>query len=577
MHAEKTIRHLFWDKTRNYEIPSYQRAYSWEKPQLEQFIQDLQETESQYYLGHFIFENPGAADISTLHVVDGQQRLTTLVIFWIALRRVLKDRCGNSSAIDLDELEDFCIKDIKKDRLRLQTVEEDCSFFRDHVISNIPEKPERKSQQRMAYALDFFIKQLSKTESDEIARWHELILNAEITENVVTEKVKATRIFAFQNDRGKELTKLEIVKAYFMLRIQISGLDEAAKDEAISYIENHIARIYSKAMAVHLSEDDVLSYFWRSYSDKGFDADEPVAGVKGKVSELGKDSIEWAKGFMRDLAKAFTFVAETETSDDPYVQDLLFLNSMALSYPFLMKASRLGADGATMKRLFRLLENLTFRSMLRGGRAGIARRLNSHLRDLNETSDVIPMIGRIVANIKQDGDWWYWSDDSVKSVLNGWFYGNPVDNYLLWKYELQISNPNHPRPHNVSLSDLIWNESIEHIAPKTENDDHVAGGYGIYEDKENPTNGIVSGEWMNRLGNLMLISQSHNSSIGNKPFSEKLQSYGRDNLLNQQKEITRFASDIGGNPLWDVSAIHRRHEEIVNTSLSIWSLDKLVS
>jgi uncharacterized protein with ParB-like and HNH nuclease domain len=52
MIAEKTIRHLFWDKTRNYEIPSYQRAYSWEEPQLEQFIQDLQETQSQYYLGH---------------------------------------------------------------------------------------------------------------------------------------------------------------------------------------------------------------------------------------------------------------------------------------------------------------------------------------------------------------------------------------------------------------------------------------------------------------------------------------------------------------------------------------------
>lgn len=567
---------MFWDKTRNYEIPSYQRAYSWEEPQLEQFIQDLKETQSQYYLGHFIFENPEAADISTLHVVDGQQRLTTLVIFWVALRRVLKDRGGDSSDIDLDDIEDFCIKDIKKDRLRLKTVEEDCSFFRDHVISNIPEKPERKSQQRMAVALDFFIKQLSKTETDEIARWHRLILDAEITENVVTEKVKATRIFAFQNDRGKELTKLEIVKAYFMLRIQISGLDESAKDEAISYIENHVARIYSKAMAVHLLEDDVLSYFWRSYSDKGFDAGEPVAGVKGKVSELGKDSIEWAKGFMRDLAKAFTLVAETEASDDPHVQDLLFLNSMALAYPFLMKASRLGADDATMKRLFRLLENLTFRSKLRGGRADIARRLNSHLRDLHEASDVIPMIGRIVANIQQDGDWWYWSDDSVKSVLNGWFYGNPVDNYLLWKYELQISNPNHPRPHTVSLSDLIRNESIEHIAPKTENDDHVAGGYGIYEDKENPANGIVSGEWMNRLGNLMLISQSHNSSIGNKPFSEKLQSYGHDNLLNQQKEVIRFASDTG-NPLWDVSAIRRRHKEIVNTALSIWSLDKLVS
>jgi len=117
--------------------------------------------------------------------------------------------------------------------------------------------------------------------------------------------------------------------------------------------------------------------------------------------------------------------------------------------------------------------------------------------------------------------------------------------------------------------------SIEHIAPLTPtNGEPVANGYGNYEDKEKPENGIVSGSWMNRLGNLMLISQRHNSSIGNKPFKHKLDSYGIDNLLKQQKEIVEFVADQTV-PVWDKTAIEKRHLAILKASKDIWSLDKI--
>lgn len=70
----------------------------------------------------------------------------------------------------------------------------------------------------------------------------------------------------------------------------------------------------------------------------------------------------------------------------------------------------------------------------------------------------------------------------------------------------------------------------------------------------------------------MLISKKHNSSIGNKPFDEKLDSYGRDNLLNQQKQIVNFLSD-SANPVWDKEAIEKRHKAIVEAAKVIWSLD----
>lgn len=71
-------------------VPNYQRAYSWETDesdksmkQVNTFLSDLQEyvnshTSSSYYLGHFLFEEKGTYEYA---VIDGQQRLTTAIIF----------------------------------------------------------------------------------------------------------------------------------------------------------------------------------------------------------------------------------------------------------------------------------------------------------------------------------------------------------------------------------------------------------------------------------------------------------------------------------------------------------------
>ena len=53
MSENDTLEKLIYGGT--FEIPEYQRAYSWEKPQWEQFIDDLKNVQEKYYLGHFLF------------------------------------------------------------------------------------------------------------------------------------------------------------------------------------------------------------------------------------------------------------------------------------------------------------------------------------------------------------------------------------------------------------------------------------------------------------------------------------------------------------------------------------------
>ena len=80
---------------------------------------------------------------------------------------------------------------------------------------------------------------------------------------------------------------------------------------------------------------------------------------------------------------------------------------------------------------------------------------------------------------------------------------------------------------------------------------------------------------LNCIGNLMLISGSHNASIGNKPFNDKLSTYKANPLLNQQAEIEKFAKNENDKPVWKSESINERHQKIVEFSIENWSFDNI--
>ena len=222
------------------------------------------------------------------------------------------------------------------------------------------------------------------------------------------------------------------------------------------------------------------------------------------------------------------------------------------------------------------LENVIFRALLRGGRAELTSRLNWMLAFTFE-DELDEKITQAVAWLKDDSSYWgYWGNGEMCRILNGYFYGNRVDNYFYWQYELYCNNRNgYNVPSGIKYSDIVRSENIEHIAPRTPtNGEPVANGYGVYVDAAAPENGIESGQWLNCIGNLMLISESHNKSIGNCPFKDKLASY-KASTLRQQLEIEEYATSRDGEKVWDLEAIKKRKEAMIKAAMEIWSLDKI--
>lgn len=159
-----TIGKLFNWKNRVFEIPSYQRAYSWGKTQINQFIEDLQNADSHYYLGHFLFEKKENND-NVLLIIDGQQRLTTCIIFFSCVKKELQQRKNNGETVslDLDAITNKYLRDMMGNGTqKLRTVTYDNNFFVEEIIDakdNHTQVQDTKSQNGIAQSILGFVGQ----------------------------------------------------------------------------------------------------------------------------------------------------------------------------------------------------------------------------------------------------------------------------------------------------------------------------------------------------------------------------------------------------------------------------------
>ncbi len=556
-------------------IPSYQRAYSWGTNQREQFIEDLRDAVDRYYLGHFLFEKADGSD--SVCLIDGQQRLTTIVIFFSCMQKELERRSVSGDDIEMTakRLHHTYIRDSFTKKRRFKTVDYDDAFFLNEIIDRSTFVPEEEltssSQKRIRHCREYFEKVFEGEEVSTLLKWTNLIEQASVTEFKVGSKIEAAQIFAFQNDRGKSLSHLEVLKSFFMLQIYLHEAQETQEDYILR-LNKAFEDIYEAIVRISTNEDDVLRYFWMAYSTKGYFTEKPLEEIKGYFKNK---SIEDLIGFVDKLARSYRQVEFIEKDKSFDMMNLKRLNNMALTLPLLIKAKVIAnTTEQTYSRLIRLAENFTFRQAARGGRAAIESRLHGLLVNSWDNASFNQQMNNFVDRMR----WDYWNDNELRRVLSsGFIYGNrKVCTYLLWRYEQSLCPQDYPAP-RLNWEDIVRKESLEHIAPQHPQDGKpLASGYGEYKNLEYPEEGIETGEWLHSIGNLLLMSQSQNSAVGNKDFiSVKLPSYESEtSMLRQQKEIRDFV-DNPATPCWNKSAIERRRNHIIEQALKMWNIDKI--
>lgn len=560
MEASTTIRKMMAGN--KIVVPVYQRAYSWDTPieksdrntQTDVFLSDLEEysrsnANSPYYFGHFLFEEKN----QEFNVIDGQQRLTTIVIFLSALFTKLK------AIRSLSEEEEVCFEDMVKRRsaMRFSTVDYDNQLFIDYVIEQT--KSDRngldtESSRRIVRAFDFFKKQLSEKSEDYLTKMLSIISEATCTTHPVHNESEAIQMFIFQNNRGKRPSNLEIVKAQFMYHVHLYGNDD--KDVIVEEIKNRFEKIYKSISSIEyrINEDDVLLYTLRVHFNSLWEINS-----LDKINKILADGnpVDFIKSFTRSLSTSFEHLSHffgKHERENFAIHSLITLGGIAVALPFVIKAYRYALTLDEIGKLCNSLESLVVRHRLIGTRADITSRINDVFEKFTESNkDITPITARIEW-MKTTPDWWwaYWNNDKLKESLQGGI-NHSVAKYLLWKYEIYLEQKG-KGGYSPTRFDRIISPELEHIAPKTE-PENKPHGYDNYDDE-------FRNQYLNCLGNYLLLSKSHNCAVGNIPFAEKLATYLHN---EQQREVKVLVPD---NEIWSKEIIQKRKDKIINVIMS---------
>lgn len=224
-------------RTRQFKVPIYQRSFSWTLEEVEELLQDLRAAmrrpDEEYFLGSIVFTPPpgrASKDRLTVSVIDGQQRLAALTMIFAAFRDYFYDK--SDPRVTQIETDYLFTREFKSQNLlpRLTLNATDALFFEHHVLSS-PDSSERKSAQigkkspnshrRIADAYRAIRSDLGKwidSAKDPLDALDALRSFLETSAKVLTLEVateaNAYQIFETLNDRGLDLSVVDLLKNY---------------------------------------------------------------------------------------------------------------------------------------------------------------------------------------------------------------------------------------------------------------------------------------------------------------------------------------------------------------------------
>jgi len=531
--GQKTLKELF-EGIKIFCIPSYQRAFAWEEKQLDDFIDDIrnQNIEKDYFMGTILFQENGTeGSYDKIDIVDGQQRITTLIIFIKCIIELLNKHKHDETFVEM--LEETYIKYKKEYKLRI--LEDDNEFFRTYILNNNKASQDlikTPSQQKLLNAKAFFMKKLQLLKPDKILEYIEKTNRTKILTYSVIDKSEATLIFETTNDRGKSLTNLEKTKSFLMYKLYLAS---EKPESHLSDIQSRFSQMYRDYEKIEdeIDEDTILQHHFIAFEDWAVKKSEKdyqryVVKVKEKINELINDkkdhakTLEYINKYSRELRETFSLFSELLSFENEFLHGIWILGRTRLFYPILIKT--LKYDNSKTKKKFtnicQLIETFSFRvySIMNKPAYTGESQLYSMAKDFSGNFDELKdALKEAISNYAPDKKFKnkFYSETFYKDL------SSTDRNYLLWKYENYLRRKNN---YNRMSEDVFYEDdsrkrlTVEHIIPQNpDNKMRVIKDKKIipkYTDEFMET-------YLHSLGNLTIDPLSPNIKKSNHDFDIK--------------------------------------------------------
>jgi hypothetical protein len=588
-----------------FRVPDYQRGYAWTKAQLDDLWADIDllDARSQHFTGMIVVEkrrdryhDVEMQPYRELEVIDGQQRLTTVVLVMHAVIRELR-ALGGEAAEQAERLHRIYIG---SPGWRALSLNDDSRAYFEHLLGEGEPlvNTENGSQRNLLNAVRYFRGRIDTFGTGEARLQGLRQLVAKLQANLrfvfyeVDDDAEAGLIFEVMNNRGRELSEADRLKNYLMYLAYKVGLpDESVKGIASQWGEvfKQVMRASPDGVASVEGENRLLRNHWILYREaeapkdlRGMSISQrvrhdmllkpvPPAAEKQRNEGLGGAAQNYVGSLVttsHDYAEVMNPSAPgslTWVSDGALLEKLRWellsfhrMGQLATALPLLLAGRRrLMQEPALYLELARALSIYAFRVYVICGRRSNAGQAHfrGHARALFGAG-----AGKLVdtcRGITADVYGWtrgYGGDAEFERALrHGDFYrqhGAQDIRYLFYELEVDECHGQQPALDWAAFANTRTTQ-VEHIwaqAVPWLGDTKAAHEANV-----------------NRLGNLTVTH--FNQTLGAKAFGDKRSIYAKSNLLIEH--------GLQHHRLWSLNKVAERERQLVEFALRRWALPAL--
>lgn len=575
----------------SFEVPNFQRNYSWTDEQIDSFHTDLKfarTRKTDHFLGSTILmksDNTSTEDKS-YQIIDGQQRLTTIFMYIALIRdqvqaleiRSLEPSDPNGVTINVhSKATEMLFSNESTGESRFKSND----LLRDTFISHIIREPNsarptfrsrdkywtldlRKSYKRISDLIKEDLRNLDP-ESQLRLLWEMLQTlrdRVQILPIYTTTYPESFDIFMTLNSRGLSLGPSDLVKSLFMkyMAYGVIGSNQIAE------INESVAKRW-KEITDLIGDGDVdqfLRHYLVSTEVDGVQSKKIYSIFDGKLNAPNVNPASESDSLLRELATKAEIYSQLLKPAN--IEDSVLRNSCSTlhlisdSYRILMLVlldENCTFDVRQKRELVKVCEVLTIRWILTGGNA-------QELEDLFQNT--------CKKYRESNGDF-----DQVKLVLSEKI---PTDQKCQVQFDLDVTRSALIRAVLFRINSIFGDQvgllsldtrkmHIEHIAPETSTEHWMEQLFPENPNESAAEYSVLVEQW----GNKTLLEKPINESIGQKPFAEKCDGVEGSNFGGYRNSVLQMTKDLTEFDAWNVNLIKKRSRWIRECFLNIWSMN----
>jgi len=566
--GKRSINDIF-NGNRILEIPFFQRSYVWGEEQWERLLEDMYQiclTNKTYFLGSVILKQQQTTTSQQIGdrriVIDGQQRLTTLNIFF----KVLCIKCGKDSTFER------IFKLLNNEIALIHNYNDSNAFNKILKLNKLDEIDENDS---ISLCYKYFSKNLNEKKLD---------INTLLTKILfvgidIDENEDEQQIFDTINSLGVKLTTAELLKNYFFNKDNIIMYESYWKniyeldEETKEYWDTEVTtgrlkrtfidlflfsylQIKMQTKLLNVKTEDKLEFSKVEQlflSFKKFISNYLNNDKESVLKELKEYAIIFKNNFNQKIIED-NLVSEAGIDR---INALIFGLDNSTIIPYVLYVLKQNSNIQQRNELFEYLETYIIRRI-------ITRAINKNYNQLftdrliiNEIQNKNDFINYI--NTQDDKTNYLPNNNELFEAFNNYVISNKAATGILYFIESKIRKS---KLHSTKLLGLS-KYSLEHLMPKKWENNWGKLNNQADIDKRNKK--------LLTLGNLAIITQNLNSKIRDSDWVTKKNGTNNNGLNDYTRDLETITPYLKSDT-WDETTITKRADDLYNLAIEIWKI-----